>query len=52
MTTDPEVARANLEADPGYRYVCKVCGKTPQHIGWCHECGYNRPYEKVYTTKQ
>ena len=48
MVDDPEVAKANLEADPGYTYVCKLCGKTPEWIGWCDECGYNRPYEKVY----
>ena len=52
MTTDQEVELANLKADPGFRYVCKDCGKTPQHIGWCEMCGYNRNYEKVYTKRQ
>lgn len=23
---------------------CKTCGKTPENIGWCSECGYNRNY--------
>ena len=51
MPTDPEVIRANFEADDGWRYVCKLCGKTPQDIGWCEQCGYNRPYEKVRVGK-
>lgn len=51
MTIDPEVAKANLEADPGYRYVCRICGKTPEVPGWCDKCGYNRPYEKIELKK-
>lgn len=49
MPTDPDVIRANFEADDGWRYVCRECGKTPQDIGWCERCGYNRPYKKVRT---
>jgi uncharacterized protein CbrC (UPF0167 family) len=30
-----------------FRFVCLHCGKTPQDIGWCEHCGYNRQYEKV-----
>jgi hypothetical protein len=26
---------------------CRSCGKTPQGIGWCDECGYNRDYEML-----
>ena len=51
VPTDPDVIRANFEADDGWRYVCRVCGKTPQDIGWCDQCGYNRPYEKVRPAK-
>lgn len=31
----------------GYKFVCKSCGKVPQDIGWCDECGYNRDYEMI-----
>jgi rRNA maturation endonuclease Nob1 len=47
QVSDPDVIRANFEADDGWRIVCRECGKTPQDIGWCEQCGYNRPYEKV-----
>ncbi len=23
---------------------CRRCGKTPENIGWCEQCGYNRDY--------
>lgn len=49
--TDPEVLRANLAVDPGYRLICRECGKTPQDIGWCKDCGYNRPYDRVAVHK-
>jgi hypothetical protein len=48
---DFEVICANLEADDGWRFVCPVCAKTPQDIGYCETCGYNRPYEKVRSSK-
>lgn len=51
MATDPEVIKANFEADDGWRYVCRDCSKTPQDIGYCERCGYNRPYEKVRAGK-
>lgn len=30
-----------------HELVCRHCGKTPQDIGWCEECGYNRQYEEI-----
>lgn len=30
-----------------HKYICKDCGKTPQDIGWCEQCGYNRNYTKT-----
>jgi hypothetical protein len=47
QVSDPDVIRANFAADDGWRIVCRECGLTPQDIGWCEQCGYNRPYEKV-----
>jgi rRNA maturation endonuclease Nob1 len=51
MPTDPEVIKANFEADDGWREVCRECGKTPQDIGFCDKCGYNRPYERVRSSR-
>ncbi len=47
MTDDPteEIMKRTLDME-GYVLVCRRCGKTPQDIGWCDECGYNRDYEK------
>lgn len=47
MPSDPEIIKVNFEADDGWRYVCRDCGKTPQDIGPCAKCVYNRPYERV-----
>ncbi len=48
MTKDraAEIERRNLENE-GFEYRCKICEKTPQEIGWCDECGYNRDYYKI-----
>jgi hypothetical protein len=51
MPTDPGVIKANFEADDGWRYICRDCGKTPQDIGPCDKCLYNRPYERVRVSK-
>jgi hypothetical protein len=24
--------------------TCRTCGKTPENVGWCDQCGYNRNY--------
>lgn len=40
-----EIQQRSLEME-GYKWVCRQCGKTPQDIGWCDDCGYNRDYEK------
>lgn len=40
------IAERNLRTE-GWIPKCRRCGKTPQDIGWCDECGYNRDYEMV-----
>ncbi len=40
-----KIRKRALETE-GYIFVCRRCGKTPEDIGWCDECGYNRDYEK------
>jgi rRNA maturation endonuclease Nob1 len=44
LETEQKMAMAE-----GWKYVCRHCGKTPQDIGWCDDCGYNRDYEKSRT---
>lgn len=41
-----EIQRRSLETE-GKILRCRRCGKTPQDIGWCDQCGYNRDYELV-----
>jgi ribosomal protein L37E len=41
-----KIMRRSL-ATEGKLLKCRRCGKTPQDIGWCDECGYNRDYEMV-----
>lgn len=41
-----EVLQRCLETE-GYIFKCKRCGKTPEDIGWCGWCGYNRDYEMI-----
>jgi hypothetical protein len=36
-----------LLRDEGWSYVCRHCGWTPQNIGWCDQCGYNRQYDRI-----
>jgi hypothetical protein len=43
---------AKIAASDMYRYECRICGKTPQDIGWCDQCGYNRPYDKIKIVTQ
>ena len=42
------IRKRSLETE-GKIPKCRKCGKTPQDIGWCDECGYNRDYELVET---
>jgi hypothetical protein len=30
--------------EPRHIPTCKTCGKTPENIGWCDLCGFNRNY--------
>jgi hypothetical protein len=59
MPDDPD-ERRRIEADitdietkmaasEGWEWVCRLCAKTPADIGWCDQCGYNRPYDKTRT---
>ena len=41
-----EIAKRSLENE-GFEYRCESCEKTPQDVGWCEECGYNRDYYKI-----
>jgi uncharacterized OB-fold protein len=35
----------------GYILKCKRCGRIPEVVGWCEQCGYNRDYEMVAIDK-
>lgn len=44
-----KIMKRSLESE-GKTPVCRRCGKTPQDIGWCGYCGYNRDYELMQTS--
>lgn len=41
-----QIRQRSLEME-GWIPKCRKCGWTPENIGWCDQCGYNRDYEMV-----
>lgn len=50
MTDEAEKIRERNLRTEGFIPKCRRCGWTPENIGWCDQCGYNRDYEMVHTS--